>query len=247
MKRKSIVITIVACLGASSAVAEWEWSKLPGKDKGRNIPAIEYKIAEINSFQQVLDEWKPVTNIGAKLCSPDVKELKVLDTFPAGKQRVFPEKGQTLVYSVSSNRGHISRAAEERPTSRSTTITVIDAATKEIVAKNELPIYLNGAIHDTIMSPDGRYLFAAGPAYTDYQALREGDEEKMAMMSSFAEDGLSGDFYGLVGNIGQSTMVKIDAMTLEAVALIKFTGTVHHGSGMGRNFRNPGLMWIDVF
>jgi len=248
MQNKKIIVALIACLSATSALADWQWSRLPGKDKGRNIPQIERKIAEFNSFQQVLDEWQPVTNIGAQVCSPDIKELKVLDTFPAGEQKVFPKKGQTLVYSVSSNRGHISRLPDERPTARSTTVTVIDAATKEIVARNELPIYLNGAIHDTIMSPDGRFLFAAGPAYTDYQAMRAGDEEKMALMSSFAQQtDLSGDFYGLIGNIGQSTMLKIDAMTLEPVALIKFLGTVHHGSGLGRNYKNPEHLWIDVF
>ncbi len=248
MRYQKLAVALVATLGAGSALAEWQWSRLPGKDKGRNIPPIEYKLAEFNSFAQLLEEWQPVTNIGGKACSPDIKKLQVLDTFPPGKQKVFPKKGQMLVYSVSSNRGHVSRLPDERPTARSTTITVIDAATKEIVARNELPIYMNGAIHDTIMSPDGRYLFAAGPAYSDYQAMKAGDEEKIAMMSGFAnQTDLSGDFYGLVGNIGQSTMVKIDAMTLEPVALIKYLGTVHHGSGLGRNYKNPNLMWIDVF
>jgi YVTN family beta-propeller protein len=248
MKKLKIIVAAMAALSTAGAVADWQWSRLPGKDKGRNIPQIERKIAEFNSFQQLLEEWQPVSNIGADVCSPDIKELQVLDTLPAGDQKVFPNKGQTLVYSVSSNRGHVSRLPDERPTARSTTITVIDADTKEIVASNELPIYLNGAIHDTIMSPDGRYLFAAGPAHTDYQAMRAGDEEKMAQMSAFAQQtDLSGDFYGLIGNIGQSTMIKIDAMTLEAVALIKFPGTVHHGSGLGRNYKNPNLLWIDVF
>lgn len=244
----SVTVAATLGLGAAAALAEWQWSRLPGKDKGRNIPPIEYKVAEINSFQQLLDEWQTVTPLGADVCSPDIKQLEVLDSFPSGKQRVFPQKGQTLVYSLSSNRGHASRKAGERPTAKSTTITVIDAATKKIVASHELPVYFNGAIHDTIMSPDGRYLFAAGPAYSDYQAMRAGDQEKIAMVSAFAQQNdLSGDFYGLVGNIGQSTILKIDTMTLEPVQLIKFMGSVHHGSGMGRNYQHPDHVWIDVF
>jgi DNA-binding beta-propeller fold protein YncE/cytochrome c553 len=249
MNAKIFVAGLLASMTTGSAIAEWQWSLLPGKDKGRNIPQIEYKLAAINSFQQVLDEWEPVTNIGASVCAPDIKELKVLDTFPAGKQRVFPKKGQTLVYSLSSNRGHQSRLPGEDPTAKSTTITVVDAATKEIVATNELPVYMNGGIHDTIMSPDGRFLFAAGPAYSDYMAMKGGDKEKMAMMESFSQAGQNwqGEFYALMGGAGQSTMVKIDAMTLEPVQLIKFVGTVHHGSGMGRNYKNPNSLWIDVF
>jgi len=248
MKQHHLLVALVAVLAAASASASWKWSRLPGQEEGRNIPDIEYKIAEFNSFEQLRQEWKPVTNIGGNACNPNIKKLTVLDTFPAGEQKVFPKKGQMLAYSVSSNRGHVTRLPDERPTAKSTTITVIDAETKEIVAQNELPVHMNGAIHDTIMSPDGRYLFAAGPAYSDYKAIRAGDEEKAAMVSGFAnQTDLSGDFYGLVGNIGQSTMIKIDTLTLEPVALIKYLGAVHHGSGLGRNYKKPNLMWVDVF
>ena len=163
-------------------------------------------------------------------------------TFPAGKQRVFPKKGQTLVYSLSSNRGHQTRKPGDIPTTKSTTITVVDAATKEIVASNELAIYLNGGIHDTIMSPDGRHLFAA-----DYKAIMGGDQAKIDMMESFSINNMLGEFYALGGAGGQSTMIKIDSLTLEPVQLIKYVGTVHHGSGMGRNYKNPNAMWVDVF
>jgi DNA-binding beta-propeller fold protein YncE/cytochrome c553 len=247
MKLKNVLIASLASISAGTAIADWQWSLLPGKDKGRNIPQIEYKIAEINSFQQVLDEWKPVTTHGAKVCDPNIKELKVLDTFPAGKQKVFPKKGQTLVWAVSSNRGHETRLPGEHPTAKSTTVTVIDSATKEVVAKNEFPVHLNGGIHDTIMSPDGKWLFMAGPSVSDYEAMKAGNKEVMAMMESFSQQNMEGEFYALLGGAGQSTMLKVDAMTLEPVALIKSLGTVHHGSGMGRNYHNPNLIWMDAF
>ena len=79
MKFRSLLVGTLAYIAAGTAIAEWQWSLLPGKDKGRKIPQIEYKLAAINSFQQVLDEWEPVTNIGAKVCDPNIKELKVLD------------------------------------------------------------------------------------------------------------------------------------------------------------------------
>ncbi|MEE8057054.1 MAG: c-type cytochrome, partial [Pseudomonadales bacterium] len=86
-----------------------------------------------------------------------------------------------------------------------------------------------------------------GPAYSDYLAMIGGDKEKMAMMESFSIQNMQGEFYALTGAGGQSTMIKIDAITLEPVALIKFVGTVHHGSGMGRHYKNPKSIWIDVF
>jgi DNA-binding beta-propeller fold protein YncE len=250
MKRMLLSAAVMTAFSANVA-AEWQWSLLPGKEKGRKIPAIEYKVAEINSFSKVLKEWEPTTNVGAKLCSPEIKNLPIIEEFPAGKQKVFPKPGQKLVYSVSSNRGHQSRPSDEMPTAKSTTITVMDSETKEVVAKHELPIEFNGGIHDTIMSPDGRYIFNAGPMIGDFRAIRGGDKEKAAMMASFAESNMEGEFYALASNtqhkVGQTTIVKIDALTLEPVALIDFVGSAHHGSGLGRFHENPNMMWIDVF
>ena len=67
MQIKSLLVVALTTLSTGVAFAEWQWSLLPGKDKGRTIPQIEYKVAAINSFQQVLDEWEPVTNIGASV------------------------------------------------------------------------------------------------------------------------------------------------------------------------------------
>jgi YVTN family beta-propeller protein len=236
----------------SAAIAEWQWSNLPGLDKGRNIPQIERDIAKINSFEQVRKNWKTTSVLNQSLCEEGVS-LSVIEEFPAGKQRVFPKKGQTLAWALSSARGHQTRKPGEEPTARSTTITVIDVDTKEVVTAHELPIQFNGGIHDTIMSPDGRYLFAAGPHLSDYLALKAGDRAKMGMLESFTVGGqnFQGEFYALLGTPengkGQSTMIKIDAMTLEPVALIDFIGSTHHGSGMGKNYGNGNMMWIDVF
>ncbi len=253
-------VLLAATAFCGNAQAEWQWSKLPGVAKGRNIPPIERDIAKINSFSQVLEEWKTTSILNKPLCEPDVK-LSIIEEFKGAEQKVFPKDGQTLVYSLSSNRGHQSRKPGEETTTRSTTITVIDAETKEVVAENELDIRFNGGIHDTIMSPDGRYIFAAGPHLSDYSAIKAGDNGTAAKLESFSVGGqnFNGEFYALLEGAGgaegmggetprgQSTMLKIDTLTLEPVALIDFIGSVHHGSGFGRYHDNPNMMWVDVF
>lgn len=262
VKQYLLTTLLAATVFSSSAQAEWQWSKLPGKDKGRNIPPIERKIAPINSFSQVVEEWTTTSILNQRLCEPGIK-LDIVEKFPTSAQKVFPKDGQTLVYSLSSNRGHQSRKPGEETTTRSTTITVIDAETKEVVAENELDIRFNGGIHDTIMSPNGRYIFAAGPHLSDYAALKAGDGDTAARLESFSVGGqnFNGEFYALLAAAGQSgkdgmsggaprgqsTMLKIDTLTLEPVALIDFVGSVHHGSAFGRYHKNPNMMWVDVF
>ncbi|MEH6581633.1 MAG: c-type cytochrome [Halioglobus sp.] len=260
MKIRYVVAAIVSFAMVSQSGADesfWQWSKLPGEATGRSIPDIERKLADLYSFNTLLDNWKQQVNLGVTACSPDIKKLNILDEFPAGTQKVFPKAGQTLAYSTSSARSHPSRPDDQHVTAKSTTITVVDADTKEVVAEHELELRFHGGIHDSILTPDGRYIIAAGPLLSDYMAMKSGDEETAARIRSLSEvstgktgdTGMTADFYSMGASIGKSlsTILKIDALTLEPVQLIKFVGNPHHGGAMGRNFSKPNMMWMDTF
>ena len=79
-----------------------------------------------------------------------------------------------------------------------------------------LPESLRGAVHTTVTSPDGRYVYIVGPRPSGQQELTGG--------------GIDPSRPAWVGRLGTSaTLIKVDALTLQPIAQIDIGGRLHHG------------------
>ena len=187
-------------------------------ETGMSVKEFEDTVMSLPLFSEIVKNWDNKAapgNIG-KTWGKD----RTIAEFPPGEQVVFPKKGDVIIYQLTglSYDNPFQRPKSESITSKSVRIVAIDAKTRKIIAWNELPLVLKGNPHTSPVSPDGRYIYAAGPPLTNYEEV-EFDET-------------------LVGNEGcnspvcmvvPQTLVKIDTLTLQAVKVIAAPGRQHHG------------------
>jgi len=169
------------------------------------------KVMDIMSFDTVLEDWTRHARTGSLKRDYDVK---VLATYEPGEQVIFPEAGELSVYE---NVGTNSRRRPAgMPAPASTSVVVGDARTKEIIASREMPIELRGAVHTTVLSPDGRYIYIIGPSGRSMGAPGMGGEGRGS---------------GSPGSILRTpaTMLKVDALTLQPIKQLAIGGRLHHG------------------
>ena len=187
-------------------------------DTGMTAEEYEKTVMCLPLFKEVVKTWKRKSVEGN--IAKTYKPMRVLKEYPAGKQVVFPKKGDMIIYQLTglSYDNPFQRPKEERITSKSTRIIAIDAKTKEILAWNELPIELKGNPHTTPVSPDGRYIYASGPPLTEFEDY-EIDE------SLNNNTGCTSPVCSVI----PTTLVKIDALTLQPVKVLSSPGRQHHG------------------
>jgi DNA-binding beta-propeller fold protein YncE len=168
----------------------------------------DLQIEAIETFESVQATWTRRAKEGSLLSHYDAE---VLATYDPGEPKFTPEPGKTYFYE---NVGTNSRPAvlfEGYELPESSSVVVGDAETHEVIASQPLPVELRGAVHTSLVSPDGRYVYIVGPRPS-------GDE-----------------FEGNVGSSGggrpgtSATLVKVDAITLEPIAQIDIGGRLHHG------------------
>jgi DNA-binding beta-propeller fold protein YncE len=185
---------------------------------GMSTEEYEEIIMNLPLFSEVIDNWtrKSVEGDIAKTYT----KMRTVKTFPKGEQVVFPKKGDMIVYQLTglSYDNPFNRPKDERITSKSTRIVAIDAKTKEILAWKELPLELKGNPHTTPVTPDGQYIWAGGPPLTNFEDI-ELDE------SMTDNTGCTSPVCSMI----PTTLVKIDALTLEAVKVVTAPGRLHHG------------------
>lgn len=172
----------------------------------------DLQVEAIETFESVQATWTRRAKEGSLLSHYDAE---VLNTFPAGEPKFTPEPGKTYFYE---NVGTNSRPAVlfdgyELPTSSA--VVVGDAETHEVIASQMLPVSLRGAVHTTIVSPDGRYVYIVGP---------RPDAEEL-------DGGVGGAAGGRLGT--SATLVKVDALTLEPISQLDIGGRLHHGQIFG--------------
>jgi mono/diheme cytochrome c family protein len=173
------------------------------------------KVMDIMSFDTVLEDWTRHAKTGSLKRDYDVK---VLATYEAGEQVFFPEAGELYFYeNVGTN---ARRAPPGTTTAKSTSIVVGNARTKEIIASREMPIELRGAVHTTVLSSDGRYIYIIGPS------------------------GQAPSPMGGPGSILRTpaTLLKVDALTLQPIKQLAVGGRTHHA----QIFQDKYLL-IDTF
>ncbi|MFL2547086.1 MAG: hypothetical protein ACJ0SL_06955 [Candidatus Rariloculaceae bacterium] len=162
------------------------------------------KVMEIQSFASVLADWPRRANTGSLRRDYDVQ---VLETYDAGEPVFEPEPGRLYFYQNTGATARRAPASTER--SQLTQVVVGDAVTKEIISSAQMPSELRGAVHTTVLSPDGRYVYIIGPS---------------AQIA--AAPGAMG-----MGNVLRSpaTLLKVDALTLQPIKQLAVGGRTHHG------------------
>lgn len=191
----------------------------PGQaDTGMSVSQFEETVMSLPLFSEIVSNWENKAQPGN--IAREYKPVEVIETFPEGEQVIFPEPGDVIVYQLTglSYNNPYQRPDDERITATSVRITAVDAKTREIIAWNELPIRLKGNPHTSPVSPDGRYIYAAGPPMTNYRDV------------SF-DEALS-DNTGCTSPVCMvipQTYVKIDTLTLQPVKVISAPGRQHHG------------------
>lgn len=178
------------------------------------------KVMEIMDFQTVVDDWYRHAKEG------DLRrdyEVKVLETYEPAEQVFFPEPGELYFYENVGTNARRAPAGMTPPAS--TSVVVGNARTREVIASREMPRELRGAVHMTVVSPDGRYLYIIGPS-------------AQAAGSAPAAGGMG------MGRVLRTpaTLLKVNALTLQPIKQLAVGGRTHHA----QVFRDKYLL-IDTF
>jgi hypothetical protein len=166
-------------------------------------------VMQIQDFDTVLADWPRRAKTGSLRRDYDVQTIA---TYDAGEQIFFPEPGELYFYQNTG--GTARRAPSDIERSDQTQVVVGDAGTKQIIAANTMPYELRGAVHTTVLSPDGRWLYIIGPS------------AQVPLDNNAAGMGMGG-----MGNQLRTpaTLLKVDALTLQPVKQLAVGGRTHHG------------------
>ncbi|MBT5331980.1 MAG: YncE family protein [Porticoccaceae bacterium] len=162
-------------------------------------------ILEIMSFDSVMEDWQKRSKDGPlKRTYPS----RIVAEYDPGEQIFFPEPGKTYFYENTGVSASIG-VTPENPI-RTNQVVVGDATTREVLVSKLIPQDMRGAMHTTVLSPDGRYVYMVGPP---------------------AASGIGGPEAGgaPAGLRGSATLLKIDALTLQPIKQITVGGRLHHG------------------
>lgn len=169
----------------------------------------DLQIEGIETFESLQATWTRRSREGSLLSH---YETQLLATYDPGEPKFSPEPGKTYFYE---NVGVNSKPAvlfEGYELPASSSVVVGDAEAHEVIASYMLPESMRGAVHTTLVSPDGRYVYIVGPR-------PDGDDELQSGVGSAGG-----------GTLGTSaTLIKVDAVTLQPVAQIDIGGRLHHG------------------
>lgn len=223
------VATYIASLGETTVseetVAEWRaelaaMAAAKAPEAAFPVSERDKKVAEIASFDTVLADWERHAKTGS--LKRDY-QVKILETYDAGEQVFFPEPNSLYFYE---NVGTNARRVADRSLRPSSTSVVIgDAKTKEVITHALMPDELRGAVHTTVLSPDGRYVYIIGPSSRAPTQQRPGE--------AFAP-----------GRVLRTpaTLLKVDALTLQPIKQMAVGGRTHHA----QIFQDKYLL-IDTF
>lgn len=194
----------------TAAITDWR-AQLTAMAEARG-PEVEFllterdrKVMEIQSFGTVLTDWPRRAKTGSLRRDYDVR---VLETYDAGEPVFEPEPGHLYFYQNTGATARRAPSTVER--SELTQVVVGDAMTKEVIVSAQMPSELRGAVHTTVLSPDGRYVYIIGPS---------------------AQVAVPPGGMGGMGNVLRSpaTLLKVDALTLQPIKQLAVGGRTHHG------------------
>jgi len=149
--------------------------------------------------------------------------VQVLASYEPGEQVFFPQPDTLYFYE---NVGTNARRVTDRSLRpASTSIVIGDASSKEVIMSVDMPAELRGAVHTTVLSPDGRYVYIIGPSSRAPTPQQPGE--------AFAP-----------GRVLRTpaTLLKVDALTLQPIKQLAVGGRTHHA----QIFQDKYLL-IDTF
>ncbi len=172
-------------------------------------------IEQYQAFETVLADWQRRSKegpIGASYKS------RIIAEFDPGKAKFKPRKNRTYFYENVGNSANLALLRDGAKNAASTQIVVGDAQRHKVIASYELPVNLRAAVHTTILSADGKYVYIVGS-----KPKSEPSNQMRALDAP-------------------ATLIKADAITLQPVKQMTMGGRLHHG----QIFRDS-LLLLDTF
>ncbi len=171
-------------------------------------------IQQVERFATVIADWQRKSVSGNIMRTYDIRSVR---TYENGEPKFTPEAGKVYFYEATGagqppQLGFPNTASGSMTTPAafdeegSTQVVVGDAATKEILAYHRFPVSMRASVHSTAVTPDGRYVYVAGP-----RPAYGGTEDR-------AVGGLD----------SPATLIKADALTLQPVEQLVIGGRMHH-------------------
>ena len=157
-------------------------------------------VEKIESFETVLAGWQRKSKTGSLAKN---YEVQVLQTFAPGKPLFKPEKGKTYFYENVGYGSNPSIMPKGFVNAASSQFVIGDVEKKEVIVSNMLPAHLRSAVHTTMVSPDGKWVYIV--------SSREGTKDDGVNLRTSA------------------TVIKADALTLQPVKQFTIGGRFHHG------------------
>ena len=116
-------------------------------------------VEQIQTWDSVVADWQRRSKEGPLVAS---YESQVVKTFDPGKPKFKPKKGKTYFYENVGNSANLAILEKGATNAKSTQVVVGDAKTHKVIASYELPVSLRAAVHATVMSPDGKFVYIVG-------------------------------------------------------------------------------------
>ncbi len=159
-------------------------------------------VEAVQSWESVIADWQQRSNKGSIFSE---YESQVVATFDPGKPKFKPKKGKTYFYENVGNSANLAILAAGETNAKSTQVVVGDAEKHKVIASYELPVGLRAAVHTTVLSPDGKFVYIVGS-----KPKSEPTNQIKALDAP-------------------ATLIKVDAVTLQPVLQMTMGGRLHHG------------------
>ncbi len=159
-------------------------------------------VEAVQSWDSVIADWQRRSSEGSIF---EEYDSQVVATFDPGKPRFKPKKGKTYFYENVGNSANLAVLGPGATNGKSSQVVVGDARTHKVIASYELPVSLRAAVHTTIVSADGKYVYIVGS-----KPNTEPTNQIKALDAP-------------------ATLLKVDAVTLQPILQQTMGGRLHHG------------------
>lgn len=163
--------------------------------------ARDLAVESIQTWDSVIADWQRRAKEGPLRAE---YKTRVTQTFEAGEPKFTPENGKTYFYENVGNSANLSILEDGATNAESTQVVVGDAQTHTVIASYELPVSLRAAVHTTVVSPDGKFVYIVGS-----KPQTEPTNQILALDAP-------------------ATLLKVDALTLQPVKQMTMGGRLHH-------------------
>jgi DNA-binding beta-propeller fold protein YncE/mono/diheme cytochrome c family protein len=226
----SMYIRTLAGLPLEEGLAE-QWATSLAAVKSNQAERLEFdktprdlQVEAIERFSSVQDTWTRRSKEGSVWSEYD---SRIVATWDPGEPKFEPQPGKTYWYENVGTTSSPSVLFDGYQPPKSNSLVVGDAETMEIIAHYEIPEILRSVVHTSAMSPDGKYAYLVGP--------REPGPD------------------GAPNPAGDTTMIVLDAVTLQHVAQVTIGARLHHGQVFRDKVlfdmfaRDPGGLGMIIF